>query len=113
MGGLFQLLLGRGGDFQDPAHFLVFSQCLETVRAPLGVSFHLRIEEQILVLSAILVPFDSNWFVLCPWLCHSFKSCALPLSLLLQCDMKIIRSLYLSKVVLLIKLLEDECNNCL
>ena len=113
MGGLFQLLLGRGGDFQDPAHFLVFSQCLGTVRAPLGVSFHLRIEEQILVLSAILVPFDYNWFVLCPWLCHSFKSCALPLSLLLQCDMKIIRSLYLSKVVLLIKLLEDECNNCL
>ena len=28
--------------------------------APLGVSFHLLIEEQGLVLSAILVPFDSN-----------------------------------------------------
>ena len=81
--------------------------------APLGVSFHLLIEDQILVLSAVLVPFDSNWFMLCPWLCHSFKSCALLLSLLLQYDMKIIRSLYLSKVVLLIKLLEDECNHCL
>ena len=81
--------------------------------APLGVSFHLLIEDQILVLSAVLVPFDSNSFMLCPWLCHSFKSCALLLSLLLQYDMKIIRSLYLSKVVLLIKLLEDECNHCL
>ena len=28
--------------------------------APLGVSFHLLIEEQGLVLSAILVPFNSN-----------------------------------------------------
>ena len=28
--------------------------------APLGVSFHLLIEDQGLVLSAILVPFDSN-----------------------------------------------------
>ena len=34
--------------------------------APLGVLFHLLIEDQGLVLSAILVPFDSNWFILCP-----------------------------------------------
>ena len=30
--------------------------------APLGVSFHLLIGDQHLVLSAISVPFDSNWF---------------------------------------------------
>ena len=35
--------------------------------APLGVSFHLLIEDQGLVLSAILVPFDSNGIMLCPW----------------------------------------------
>ena len=34
--------------------------------------------------SAILVPIDSNQFMLCPGLCHSLKSCALPLSLLLH-----------------------------
>ena len=72
-----------------------------------------QIEDQGLVLSAILVPFDSNWFMLCPWAMSFFRICALLFSLLLQYDMKIIRSLYLSKVVLLIKLLEDECNHCL
>ena len=34
--------------------------------------------------SAILVPIDSNQFMFCPGLCHSLKSCALPLSLLLH-----------------------------
>ena len=34
--------------------------------APLGVSFHLLIEDQGLVLTAILVPFDSNRFIFCP-----------------------------------------------
>ena len=34
--------------------------------APLGVSFHLLIEDQCLVLSAILAPFDSDQFMLCP-----------------------------------------------
>ena len=42
------------------AHSLVFLQCLGTVMAPLGVSFNFLIENQSLVLSAILVPFDSN-----------------------------------------------------
>ena len=41
--------------------------------APLGVSFHLLIEDQGLVLSAILVPFDSNWFMLCPWAMPFFQ----------------------------------------
>ena len=35
--------------------------------APLGVSFYLLIQHQGRVLSAILVPFDSNQFMLCPW----------------------------------------------
>ena len=61
------------------AHFLVFWQCLGTVTAPQGVSFHLLIEEQGLVLFAILVPFDSNRLMLCPW-AMSFlqKLCAAP-----------------------------------
>ena len=41
--------------------------------APLGVSFHLLIEDQGLVLSAILVPFDSNQFMLCPWAMSFFQ----------------------------------------
>ena len=48
--------------------------------APLGVSFHLLIQDQGLVLSAILGPLDFNQFML------SLESCALPLSLLLQED---------------------------
>ena len=47
--------------------------------APLGVSFHLLIEDQDLVLSAILVAFDSNWFMLCPWVMSFFqKLCPAP-----------------------------------
>ena len=63
-------------------HFSVFWQCLGTVLTPLSVSFSLQIEDQ------GLVEFDlSSWihlilFSLCYalGLCHSFKSCALPLS---------------------------------
>ena len=47
--------------------------------APLGVSFHLLIEDQGPVLSAILVPFDSNRFMLCPWAMSFFqKLCPAP-----------------------------------
>ena len=61
------------------AHSLVFWQCFGTVRAPLGVSFHLLIEDQGLVLSAIWVPFDSNWFSLCSWAVSFFhKLCPAP-----------------------------------
>ena len=67
-------------------HFLVFWQCLGTVIASLGMSFHLSTEDQVLVLSAILVPFDSNLFSLYPWATSFFQSCALPLSLLLHND---------------------------
>ena len=49
--------------------------------APLGVSFHLLIQDQGLVLSAILVPFDSNQFMLCPWAMSLFqKLCPAPFS---------------------------------
>ena len=52
---------------------------LETVMVPLGVSFHLLIEDQGLVLSAILVPCDSNPFMLCPWAMSFFqKLCPAP-----------------------------------
>ena len=47
--------------------------------APLGVSFHLLIPDQGLVLSAILVPFDSNQFMLCPRAMSFFqKLCPAP-----------------------------------
>ena len=52
---------------QANAHSLVLGQGLGTVMAPLGVSFHLLIEDQGLVSSVILVPFNSNQFMLCPW----------------------------------------------
>jgi len=51
--------------------------------ALLGVLFHLLIEDQDLVLSPVLVPFDSNQFMLCPW-ALSFLQKLCPLSLLLQ-----------------------------
>ena len=64
MGGLFQLFLGRGGDFQDVGHYPLLG--LLTVpgalTALLGVSFHLLIEDEGPVFSAILVPFGSNPF---------------------------------------------------
>ena len=51
------------------AHYLAFWQCLGTVMVPLGVSCSLLIENQGLTkvhLSAILDPFDSNRWMLCP-----------------------------------------------
>ena len=58
-----------------------------TVMAPLGVSFHLLIEDQGLVevdLSAILDPSDSNWFMLCPRAVSFFQKLCLAPSLLFQ-----------------------------
>ena len=47
--------------------------------APLGVSFHFPIEDQVLVLSAISVQLDSNWFMLCPRAMSSLqKLCPAP-----------------------------------
>ena len=48
--------------------------------APVSVSFHLLIEDQGLVSSAILVPLDSNWLTLCPWAMSFFQQlCPAPL----------------------------------
>ena len=55
------------------AQFLAVAQFLGLLTVPLGVSFHLLIEDLGLVLSAILVPFDSNQFMLCPWAMSSFQ----------------------------------------
>ena len=65
-------------------HSLVFWQCLGSVMAPLGVPFHLLIPDQGLAClpswsHLILI---SSCYIL--GLCYSFKSCALPLSLLLH-----------------------------
>ena len=45
--------------------------------APLGMSFHLLIEDQGLVLSAILAPFVSTKFMLCPWALSFFQNLCL------------------------------------
>ena len=66
-------------------HSSVFLQCLGAVMAPLRVSFHWLIENQSLVLSAILVPFDSYRFLLCPWAMSFFqKSCPAPFPLVIK-----------------------------
>ena len=61
--------------------------------APLGVSCHLQIEDQCLIkvdLSAILIPFDSNWCMLCPRAMSFFqKLCPAPfppVAITLVCD---------------------------
>ena len=62
---------------------------------PLGVSFSLLIEDQGLVevgLSAILDPFNSNQFMLCPWAMSVFKSCALSPFLLFHSPVPPLRS---------------------
>ena len=80
---LRSLCWGRGGDFQELGHCPLFGLYLGTVMVPLGVSFSLLIENQGLVevdLSAILGPFDSNGFMLCPWVMSFFlKLCPAPL----------------------------------
>ena len=72
------------------AHSLVLWQWLSTVMAPLGVSFHLLFDDQGLVLSAILVPFESNrfmQFMVCPWTVSFFQklcpACFPPVTLIL------------------------------
>ena len=40
------------------------------------MSFHLLTEDQGLVLSAILVPFDTNQFMLCPWAMFKWQLCS-------------------------------------
>ena len=70
------------------ANSMVFRQWLGTVTAPLGVSFHLLIWDQGLVCLPSWSHLILSSLCLVLGLCHSFKSCALPLSLLLQFEQK-------------------------
>ena len=89
-GRIIPTILGKAGRLPGVGPRPTFCSLmvnLGTVMAPLGVSFHLLIEDQGLVevdLSAILDTFDSNLLMSCPWLCPSFKACALLSSLLFQ-----------------------------
>ena len=61
----------KSGDFQELGHHLLLGLLIEACNChdTSGVSFSL-LEDQGLVkvnLSAILDPFDSNLFMLCPW----------------------------------------------
>ena len=77
--------LGQGVEISrnpSTAHFLVFWWWLGTVLEPLDVSFSLLIEDKGLIkvdLSAILDPFNSNQFMLCPQAVSFFrKLCPTP-----------------------------------
>ena len=94
--GWFHMLMSGSiiPTIREPLTPWLFRQCFGTILAPLGVSFNLQIEDQ------GLVEFDlSSWtnlilICLCYSLepCHSFKSCALPSSLL-------VHALFLSQVL--------------
>ena len=67
-------ILGKGQRFPGfgpPPTPWSFDSVLEL--SPLGVSFHLLIQDQGLVLFAILVPFDSSQFMLCHWATSFFQ----------------------------------------
>ena len=95
MGGVFQLFQEGVGISRNwaTAHFLTLMVSLGTVMAPVGVSFSLLMCYMRLYTEAQgLVEVDlPSWIhlvliSLCHvlGLCHSFKSCALPPSLLFQ-----------------------------
>ena len=70
-----------GRDFQDLSHRPLLG--LLTVpwncHGTSGCVISLADQDQGLVFSAILVPFDSNWFMLCPWATSFFqKLCPAP-----------------------------------
>ena len=84
VGGLFQPLWGRGRDFQDLGHrpllglLPVAWNChgydsWNSHGNDMDMSFHLLFQDQGLVLSAVLVPFDSNQCMLCPWATSFFQ----------------------------------------
>ena len=81
--------MGRGGDFQDLGHcpFLDLLTVPWNCHGTSGCVISLVTEDQDLVLSAIKVPFDSNQFMLCPWVMLFFlKLCPVPFPPL-QCHM--------------------------
>ena len=89
-GRIIPTIFGKGRGFPGVGPRPTFCSLmvnLGTVMAPLGVSFHLLIEDQGLVevdLSAILDPSDSNWFMLCPRAVSFFQKLCLAPSLLFQ-----------------------------
>jgi len=89
-GRIIPTILGKGRGFPGVGPRPTFCSLmvnLGTVMAPLGVSFHLLIEDQGLVevdSSAILGPSDSNWFMLCPRAVSFFQKLCLAPSLLFQ-----------------------------
>ena len=73
--------MGRGRHFQDLGHrpFLDLLTVPWNCHATSGCVISPVIEDQDLVLSAIVVPFDSNQFMLCPWVMSFFqKLCSAP-----------------------------------
>ena len=80
-GRIIPTILGKGQRFPGFGHLPLLGLLtgLGTFMVPLRVSFHLLIEDQGLVLSALLVPFDFNQFRLCPWAMSFFqKLCPAP-----------------------------------
>ena len=69
------IILGKGKDSRNwaTAHFLVFDGWPWNCLGASGCVISLLIEDQGLDLSAILVPFDSNPFMLCPWAMSFFQ----------------------------------------
>ena len=81
VGGLFQLFWGRGRGFQGLGHrpLLGLLTVAWNCHGTSGCVISLADWGPSLVLSAILVPFDSNQFMLCPWAMSSFqKLCPAP-----------------------------------
>ena len=83
-GKIISTIFGKGGDFLELGHhaFLGLLTVPWNGHGALGVSFSLLTEDEGLVevdLSAILDPFDSNWFMLYPWSMSFFqKLCPVP-----------------------------------
>ena len=78
-GRIIPTILGEGQRFPGFGPLLLLGLLTVAVMVPLGVSFHLLIQGQGLVLSAILVPFNSNQLMLCPWAMLFFqKLCPAP-----------------------------------
>ena len=80
MGGLFQVFLGRGRNFQDLGHCPLLGlltvpwNCHGTPGCVISLA-DWRARSSLV----FLVPFDSNWLMLCPWAMSFFqKLCPAP-----------------------------------
>ena len=92
MGGVFQLFWEGAGISRDwaTAHFLILMVCLGTVMAPVGMSFSLlTCYNECILKFKVWSTCPPSWthlvlirLCLVLGLCHFFKGCALPPSLL-------------------------------